>query len=279
MAGRHLVNRDRWRSTMAGGVASMAVFACTANTASDPPRAAAGTAGGGGSVAGAAPVGEVAGAAAEADAGSQAGVPEQPRLCVFDYDLTLSSHHCEATAGVDGYACRINTCGTYGWYGQCLGLRARYAVAQCVARGAYIGIASHAPVDDCWEDKVIPILTDSQFPELTTSPHYDARGPIWAYPALDDRSHWNCADCAYQMDGTLSKPDGIRRIMVHYGLDPGRATDRARVIFWDDTQENIDAVRTELPEARAVLVPRHGLTGAEGGCGIAQAQVGSAWSP
>ena len=81
------------------------------------------------------------------------------------------------------------------------------------------------------------------------------------------------------MDGTLSKPDGIRRIMVHYGLDPGRATDRARVIFWDDTQENIDAVRTELPEARAVLVPRHGLTGAEGGCGIAQAQVGSAWSP
>lgn len=202
-----------------------------------------------------------------------------PRLCVFDYDLTLSSNACPATEGQVALHCRENVCDTYGWYPQCLGISARAAVARCVTEGAFIGIASHAEVDACWNDKVTPILTEQQFPELTSSPDYANPASPLAYPALDDRTQWNCETCAYQMTGALAKPDGISRVMRHYGLDPGNPIDRARVLFWDDTPENISAVQQTMPEVRAILVPRNGPTGAEGGCGITEAEIEAGWAP
>lgn len=209
--------------------------------------------------------------------------PKDPRLCVFDYDLTLSSHACAETEGNPAFYCRMNVCDTYGWYPQCLAVAARAAVAECVRRGAYIGIASKADVDYCWTDKVLPIISQDQFPELVRPPWNgdvaaDAGPPI-IYPALDDRAQWNCDDCAYTMDGALGKPEGIRRVMRHYGLDPNLAEDRARVIFWDDTAHNIADVRAQIPEARAILVPSFTGAGVDGGCGITQAEIDAGWAP
>jgi hypothetical protein len=67
--------------------------------------------------------------------------------------------------------------------------------------------------------------------------------------------------------------------MRHYGLDPELAADRARVIFWDDEPGNVNAVRSELPEARAILVPRFGSHGSEGGCGIRHEDIVAGWAP
>lgn len=219
---------------------------------------------------------------AAADASTQPPThlpPKDPRLCVFDYDLTLSSHDCSQTAGDPTYFCRENTCDTYGWYPQCLAIGARAAIAECVKRHAYIGIASKANVDNCWADKVLPIISQDQFPELThPQPDPDAALPI-VYPALDDRANWNCDNCAYTMDGGLSKPDGIRRIMRHFGLDPNLPLDRARVIFWDDTASNISDVEAQIPEARSILVPSFTGAGVDGGCGITQTEIDAGWAP
>jgi hypothetical protein len=208
-----------------------------------------------------------------------------PRVCVFDYDLTLSSHLCSATEVEPGYSCRQNSCDTYGWYSQCLGVAARKAIAECVRRRAYIGIASKANVDYCWKDKVIPIVTEQQFPELTVpdfasadSASSDLDNAAIQYPRIDDRANWNCEDCAYTMDGALSKPDGIRRVLRHYGLRPELATDRARVIFWDDTSSNIDAVRREMPEVKAILVGSFTGAGVDGGCGLTEADIEAGWT-
>ena len=206
------------------------------------------------------------------------GLPtETPRVCVFDYDLTLSSNGCSSTQG-SAHSCRTNVCITYNWYPQCLGAAARAAVAECVRRGAFIGVASHASVDACWSDKVTPILSEQQFPELTNSPRYANPNTSWSYPAIDDRANWNCENCAYTMDGGVSKPAGIRRILRHYGLNPDLASDRRRVIFWDDEPRNVDAVRKELPEARSILVPRFGPTGNSGGCGITTTEIDAGWA-
>lgn len=222
----------------------------------------------------------VAGSAGEIpDAG--AGVrptPKDPRVCVFDYDLTLSSHDCPETEGKAEFFCRTNACDTYGWYPQCLAVGARAAVAECVRRGAYVGIASKATVDYCWSDKVLPILSQDQFPELTHTPPAADGASALRYPKLDERSNWNCDDCAYTMDGSLGKPEGIRRVMRHYGLDPDLAEDRARVIFWDDTKSNVTDVATQMPEVRAVLVPSFTGNGVDGGCGITQNEIDIGWA-
>lgn len=216
------------------------------------------------------------------DASEAAGTrapPKDPRVCVFDYDLTLSSHNCPDTEGKAEYFCRENACDTYGWYPQCLAVGARAAIAECVRRGAFIGIASKAMVDYCWSDKVLPIVSQHQFPELTgNAVAADAAAPI-SYPQIDERSNWNCDDCAYTMDGSLGKPDGIRRVMRHYGLDPDLAEDRARVIFWDDTKANITDVEAAMPEVRSVLVPSFTGNGVDGGCGMTQAEIDAGWAP
>jgi hypothetical protein len=216
--------------------------------------------------------------------GSMGGSPEstlprEPRVCIFDYDLTLSSHACPETTDQAAYFCRENTCITYDWYSQCLAKDARAAIAECVRRHAYIGIASKADVDACWTDKVTPITEQQQFPELTDSPDYATPQQAFSYPRLDDRATWNCEDCAYTMDGALSKPDGIRRVMRHYGLDPNLPTDRARVIFWDDTPSNISDVQTAMPEVRAITVPRFSDNADDGGCGITQQEIAAGWAP
>jgi hypothetical protein len=204
------------------------------------------------------------------------GSTERP-LCVFDYDLTLSSHACEQTDGDEDFFCRENLCGTYGWYSQCLGRAARAAVAECVERGAFIGIASHADADGCWVDKVLPIIEQQQFPEFTNSKRYDNPNASFSYPRIDDRNNWNCDNCAYTMDGGVSKPEGIRRIMRHYGLDTESPKDRARVIFWDDTPDNIVRVNDELPEVHAIEVPRFTSSGADGGCGLTKKDIKKGW--
>jgi hypothetical protein len=222
--------------------------------------------------AGATPAGD-AGAA-----GATTPVASRPALCVFDYDLTLSAHQCAELDDGGSYFCRENTCDTYGWYSQCLSRHARAAVAECVARGAYIGIASHANADACWHDKVLPIISEQQFPEFTESAAYGAESGDLRYPRVDVRANWNCEDCAYTMDGNVSKSNGIRRIMRHYGMDPSLAKDRERVIFWDDTPSNITAVEHEMPEARSVLVPRFTDHGGDGGCGIRQEDIVRGWA-
>ncbi len=219
---------------------------------------------------------DAAGPDAMPDAGPDAG--PVPFLCVFDYDLTLSSHLCPATDGDPEMHCRTTVCDTYGWFDQCLGLNARDAVAACVSRDAMIGIASHANVDNCWDDKVTPILGEMQFPEWTGSPRYAATGLDWHYPALDDRTHWNCPDCAYTMNGSVAKSESVSWVMRHYGLDPASPVDRARVIFWDDTPGNIQDVRDQLPEVHSILVPRNGATGQEGGCGITTVEIEQGWA-
>jgi hypothetical protein len=217
----------------------------------------------------------------EAAGGAGGSPPAEPlpRLCVFDYDLTLSAHRCsDLDASSSEHFCRENTCDTYGWYSRCLARDARAAVAECVVRGAFIGIASHANADACWHDKVLPIVAERQFPELTESPAYGATSGAIRYPRLDVRENWNCEDCAYTMDGAVGKASGIRRVMRHYGLDPALAADRARVTFWDDTPSNVTAVQNEMPEARAVLVPRFTHRGEDGGCGIRREDIERGWS-
>jgi hypothetical protein len=172
---------------------------------------------------------------------------EHPFLCVFDYDLTLSSNACPLTAGRPELHCRTTVCDTYGWHDQCLGLHAREAVAECVGRGAYIGISSHASADACWTDKVTPMLSEKQFPEWTGAVRYANPAADWQYPALNDRRRWNCPDCAYTMDGAVAKPAGIARVMRFYRMDPASPADRRRVLFWDDTPANIDDVRRAMP--------------------------------
>jgi hypothetical protein len=197
-------------------------------------------------------------------------------LCVFDYDLTLSSHLCKATTDNPDFSCVQTQCFTYDWNDQCLGVNARSAIAECVRRGAYIGIASHAGVDGCWDGKVLPIVSQSQFPEFTSSPHYDNQQSDLSYPAIDNRDNWNCPTCAYHMNPDMSKSDGIRKIMAHYRMDPANAEHRARVIFWDDSPWNIKDVNNFLPEVRAINVARFG-DGDAGGCGITQVDIEKGW--
>ena len=67
--------------------------------------------------------------------------------------------------------------------------------------------------------------------------------------------------------------------MRHYGLNPQSATDRASVIFWDDSTANINDVRSQIPEARAILVPSNTGNGNDGGCGITQKEIDAGWAP
>lgn len=234
-------------------------------------------AGAGGSASGGEP-GHAGGAAGGGGGGSSAP-PASNTLCIFDYDLTLSSHQCALTAGKPEYHCRTNTCPTYDWYEQCLAVNARDAVATCVARGAFIGIASHSDVDACWSDKVATIAGEAQLPELTTSPRYaSATAPDFEYPALDERAHWNCPSCAYHMAPGAHKAALVASIMTHYGMDPGSAADRARVIFWDDTPSNLDDVGAVMPEVVRVPVPRNGGSGDDGGCGITATAIDAGWA-
>jgi hypothetical protein len=201
-------------------------------------------------------------------------------LCVFDYDLTLSSHACPATLRApDHNVCRRNadTCPTYGWFDQCLAVSAREAVAECVRRGAYIGLASHSIFEGCWEDKIASIFTPELFPELFASVHYASSGTDFSYPDLLDRANYNCDDCAYQIRGE-SKSALIRRVMTHYGLDPSDPADQRRVAFWDDDMNNTNNVVTELPGVVTVKVPVLGDPAAREGCGIGPAEIEEAWS-
>lgn len=201
-------------------------------------------------------------------------------LCVFDYDLTLSSHACSATlAEPERYACKTtaSTCPTYGWFDQCLSVSAREAIAECVRRGAYIGLASHSIFEGCWEDKIASIFTPALFPELFASVHYASSGTDFSYPDLLDRKSYNCDDCAYQVRGE-SKSALIRRVMAHYGLDPTSLADQRRTVFWDDDGNNTNNVATELPHVVTVKVPVLGEPARREGCGIGPAEIESAWS-
>jgi hypothetical protein len=202
--------------------------------------------------------------------------PKSGILCVFDYDLTLSTHACALPQSW----CRVNACITYDWYEQCVSDEARRAVAICVERGAFIGIASHASVDACWADKVTPIAQQMQLPELTSAARYGAGGLDFAYPRVDARQSWNCDDCAYHMDSESSKPQLIAKIMRHYAMDPSDAAARAQVILWDDTRDNITATERDMPEVTTVQVQQN-VDGDpdSGGCGIRAADIQAGWAP
>lgn len=201
-------------------------------------------------------------------------------LCVFDYDLTLSSHHCPTTeAEPERYLCRQNAaeCPTYGWFEQCVGVNAREAVLECVRRGAYLGIASHSGFLPCWADKIETLFTPENLPELFASVHYASSGTDFSYPDLLDQRSYNCPDCAYQILGE-SKSSLIRRVMAHYGMDPADPADQRRVAFWDDDVSNTTNVEAELPDVVTVKVPVLGDPAAREGCGIGPAEIDQAWS-
>jgi hypothetical protein len=201
-------------------------------------------------------------------------------LCVFDYDLTLSSHACPMTeAEPERYLCRRNAdaCPTYGWFEQCVGVSAREAVAACVRRGAYLGIASHSLFTECWDDKIASLFTPENVPELFASVHYASSGTDFSYPDLLAPESYNCEDCAYQVRGE-SKSALIRRVMTHYGLDPTDPADQRRVAFWDDDLKNTTNVVTELPGVVTIKVPVLGDPAARQGCGIGPAEIDDAWA-
>jgi hypothetical protein len=202
-------------------------------------------------------------------------------LCVFDYDLVLSSHSCSQTMSMPTeYLCRTNACTTYAWHDQCLATAAHAAIAECVRHGAYIGIASHSQFDECWNDKVIQTLTRAAFPELFSSLHYNKSGTDFSYPAIDDRASWNCDTCAYHFDGMTkgSKAALIRKVMAHYGLSPASKADQSRVVYWEDDPAFLDDVRTNLPNAHAIAVASTNPASNGAGCGIQPANVSAGWA-
>ena len=202
-------------------------------------------------------------------------------LCVFDYDLVLSSHSCSQTMSMaTEYLCRTNACTTYAWHDQCLATAAHAAIAECIRHGAYIGIASHSQFDECWNDKVIQTLTRAAFPELFSSIHYNKSGTDFSYPAIDDRANWNCDTCAYHFDGMTkgSKAVLIRKVMAHYGLSPASRADQSRVVYWEDDPAFLDDVRTNLPNAQAIAVASTNPASNGAGCGIQAANVSAGWA-
>jgi hypothetical protein len=291
-------------ASAAGGAGAAAGAAAMAGGANADGSAAAGV---GGAAAGVAGVGGASGGGANPGLGAGAGAgggestavagrggantagaagiggdsskPLTPRasglLCVFDYDLTLSTNNCIK----EQYACRTNTCLTYNWYQQCMSDGARHALEVCVERGAYIGIASHASVDGCWDDKVSVVITQQQFPALTSAIRYDNATTDFAYPKIDQRSNWNCDNCAYHMNGAFSKPQLISKIMTHYEMDPKNLADRAKVIFWDDLPDNISKMKQDMPEVHTIHVHEN-IDGQpnSGGCGIQQADIDAGWA-
>jgi len=202
-------------------------------------------------------------------------------LCIFDYDLVLSSHSCSQTMSMSTtYLCRTNACTTSSWHDQCLATAAHAAIAECVRHGAYIGITSHSELDACWNDKVVQTLTPAAFPEFFSSIHYNKTGTDFSYPAIDDRANWNCDTCAYHFDGMIggSKATLIRKVMAHYGLSPTSKADQSRVIYWDDDPALRDEVRSNLPSAHPIAVASTNPATAGAGCGIQAADVSAGWA-
>ncbi len=202
-------------------------------------------------------------------------------MCIFDYDLVLSSHSCQQTSSKSSdYLCRRNDCTTYSWHDQCLATAAHTAIAECVRHGAFIGIASHSNFDDCWNDKVIETLTPAAFPELFASIHYDKSGTDFTYPAIDKRANWNCDTCAYHFDGMImaGKSGLIRKVMAHYGLSASSAADQRRVLYWDDDPRYLEEVNTNLPDVVTTAVASTNPASNGAGCGIQAGDVSAAWA-
>ncbi len=200
-------------------------------------------------------------------------------LCVFDYDLTLSSLKCpETEADPIQYFCRENVMGdTYGSTYQCLGIHAKEAVDRCVQNGAYISINSHAHDYD-YSDKIAPIALESQFVSWLNAPGYNNPDGVPYYPALDLESNINLHEGMYFLDDSqANKVENIKKSMLFVGLDPEKSEDKARVIFWDDSQTNIDNV-TAWGDVRVIKVDRLGSqNGFDGGCGLTLDNIEDGW--
>ncbi len=267
-----------------GASGSPAGGAGRAESGGSPPGGGGGSvsapgAAGGGGAAGATGCDEAQGYHLTAKGDSCTNEPRN--LCIFDYDLVLSSHSCEQTTSMPTeYLCRTNACTTSSWRDQCLATGARAAIAECVRHGAYIGIASHSNFDECFNDKVIETLTPAAFPELFSSIHYDKSGTDFSYPAIDERANWNCDTCAYHFDGAIgeSKIKLIGKVMAHYGLSPTSAADRSRVLYWDDDPKHREDVGTNLPNVTTGAVTSTDPARAGAGCGIQVADISAAWA-
>ncbi len=200
-------------------------------------------------------------------------------LCVFDYDLTLSSLKCpETEADPVQYHCRENEMGdTYGSTYQCLGINAKEAIDRCVQNGAYISINSHAHDYD-YSDKIAPIVLDSQFESWLNAPGYNNLDGVPYYPALEDETNINQNEGMYFLDDSqANKVENIKKSMRFIGLDPEKAEDKARVLFWDDSQTNVDNV-TAWGDVRVIKVARLGeQNGYDGGCGLTTDNIEEGW--
>jgi endonuclease/exonuclease/phosphatase family metal-dependent hydrolase len=124
-------------------------------------------------------------------------------ICVFDYDLTLSSHACPATQNKPEYHCS-NVGSTYGWTDQCLATAATQAVQTCLSKNAKLAIASHSPYDQA----KLNALSHTGWP---------AGAPVIMQPGQN-------------------KSEMIQSIKNQYQMP------NANVIFWDDTEGNLSDV-------------------------------------
>ena len=207
-------------------------------------------------------------------------------LCVFDVDLTLTSHGCPAvldaapewtTCAPEGsgkpsdqhspsggqYQCGCNPgLNTYGWYNNCMGVGASDVLQACVDAGAHIGIATHSPLvsEQVFENATkFKMLKD--LPGLKNLPEADG---------VDKFSNWgqNNSQHAFISCPGQDKGTAVHSIMQFYKLP---AT--ANVLFFDDSQHNINAVtayaqgKGGMPNVVTQKVAR--VSGEEvSGCGV-----------
>lgn len=174
-----------------------------------------------------------------------------PKLCVFDYDLTLSSHLCP------GVSDEQKVCPTYEWDMQGISPHAKDAIKRCIAEGAYVGILSLASID-CFKTK-IPALLD-KVPELK-----DLLSPDGKKVDISSIEQWNQSEGPFHFEPQADKAKDIDRIMRFYGLKP--VIDDHLVIFWDDEPYNISRMKKKRPKINSVELSRIS-NNPHSGCGI-----------
>lgn len=177
-------------------------------------------------------------------------------LCVFDYDLTLSSHQCPDTPD------EKEVCVTYDWNMQGISKGAEEAIKRCVDEGAYVGILSLATLK-CHEGKIGHLL--ERVPELKK-----LLSPAGTDVDIASISQWNQEAGPFYFNPKAYKPVDIDRIMKFYGLIPG--VDDRRVIFWDDDSWNISQMKEKRPQINSVKVSRISDK-IPSGCGISYHEV------
>lgn len=179
------------------------------------------------------------------------GAKEKKPLCVFDYDLTLSSHGCP------GILDDTKVCPTYEWDMEGMSPYAQMAIEGCLAIDANVGILSFSPIS-CHQEKVAHLI--KMAPAMLNLPN-----------KISLLENWNLEIGPFYMQWRSSKAQEINRIMKFYGLTPG--VDDHMVIFWDDDAKNISDMKAKRPEISSIKVERISENNPTNGCGITKENI------